>query len=254
MRVAPGILRTAVAFFAVLASFRAEAGLRFDFVAQATTYSYAGRMTIDGTKLRLDMTSGNHPMFNPNVSIISRNAGTEVVVLEHDRKAWFQRQVGHIAGPLSTVHGLGESTASGLQITRKKEPLEDASGATERHVIDAEYKLDMNLEGEKMTGRVTVHAEFDIDPDLPQKAHPWGLQFAAKTGFLKVDRAIELRIPERLPLRQFVSVSRTIEGGPLQTETLLITVTNVVEEKIDELEFHPPSAYTYQEPVFAFGQ
>ena len=254
MRVVTALLRSTAVFVGVLASSGAEAGLRFDFVAQATTYSYAGRMTIDGTRLRIDMTSGNHPMFNPGISIISRGAGTEVVVLEHERKSWFQRQVGHIAGPLSTVHGLGEATASGLQISKKKESLQDAGGATERHILDAEYKLDMNLEGEKMTGRVVVHAEFDIDPDLPQKAHPWGLQFAAKTGFLKVDRAIQMRLPERLPLRQFVSASRSIEGGPLQTETLTITVTNVSEEKIGDLEFHPPSAYAYQEPVFAFGQ
>jgi hypothetical protein len=253
-RTVTAVLRVAVVVIAAAFPAAALAGLRFDFTAQATRYSYSGRMSIEGNRLRIDITSGNHPMFNPNVSIISRNAGTDVIVLEHARKSWFQRQVGHIAGPLPTVHGLGEATASNFRIERTKEAIPDPGGATERHILHAEYDLDMELAGERMEAHVVIDAQFDIDPRLPQRAHPWGLQFAAKTGFEKIDRAIELRIPDRLPLRQVVSASRQIAGGPVVTESLTIVVSNVVEEKIDDMEFHPPSSYPYQEPVFAFAQ
>lgn len=248
------LLRTGVVLFAACVSVCAQAGVRFDFVADASGYSYAGRMSIEGTKMRVDITSGAHPMFNKNLSFISRNAGTEVLVLDHARRSYFQRQVGHIGGPIATARGLGRTRTSRHRVTKTKEALANGGPATERHTIRADYSLLMEVAGEQLDATVWMEAQFDIDPQIKQRAHPWGLQYAAKTGFDKVDDAIAARVPDRLPLRQFVSVSRQIAGGPVITETLTLTATNVVEEEIDDLEFYPPAGYPYEEPVFSFGQ
>lgn len=253
MNVVTRPLRAGVVLFAACVAVRAQAGVRFDFVAQASGYSYAGRMSIQGTKTRVDISSGAHPMFNKNLSFISRNAGTEVLVLDHARRSYFQRQVGHIGGPLATARGLGRTRTSGHRVTKTKEALTNGP-ATERHTIRADYSLVMDVAGEQLDATVWMEAQFDIDPQIKQRAHPWGLQYAAKTGFDKIDDAIAARVPDRLPLRQFVSVSRQFAGGPIMTETLTLTVTNVVEEEIDDLEFYPPAGYPYDEPVFSFGQ
>jgi hypothetical protein len=238
--------------FAALWTVSAIAGTRFDFVAEAPGYTYKGRMALDEKRLRIDITEGNHPLFNEKISIISREAGTEVLVIDHGSKTYFQRQVGNIAGPLAMARGLGPTRASGAKFTKTREALHDGGPATERHVIRAEYHLDMNVQGEKLGAEVKIEATFDVDPDVAQIAHPWGIQYAAKTGFERIDDAMARRIPNRLPLRQVVTVTRQIEGGAAITETLSIFVTNVRQEDIPNGEFYAPDGYPYREPVFSF--
>ena len=236
---------------AVFWSATALAGTRFDFVAEAPGYTYKGQMSMDGKRLRVDMTAGNHPLFNEKVSIISREGGTEVLVLDHATRSYFQRQTAHISGPLSTTRGIGQTMASRTKLSKTREPI-DERGATERHTIRAEYHLDMNVQGEKVQADVSMEAVFDIDPDIVQIAHPWGLQYAAKTGFERIDDAMARQIPNRLPMRQVVTVTREIEGGASITERLTITVSNVREEEIPNGEFYAPDGYPYREPVFSF--
>ena len=245
---------TSLSRFLVVAlwTFSAVGGTRFDFVAEAPGYTYKGRMSLDDNRLRIDITEGNHPLFNEKISIISREAGTEVLVIDHGSKTYFQRQVGHIGGPLSTGRGLGPTKASRSKFSSSREPITNGGGATERHTLRVDYHLDMNVQGEKLQADVTMEATFDIDPKIVQIAHPWGLQYAAKTGFERIDDAIARRIPNRLPLRQAVTITRQIAGGAPITETLIITLSNVREEAIPNGEFYAPDGYRYREPVFSF--
>lgn len=232
----------------------AAAGTRFDFVAEAPGYTYKGRMALDGVRHRVDISEGNHPLFNANISIISRESGTEALVIDHGNRTYFQRQVGHIAGPLPTVRGIGKMSLGRSRVWKSRERIEDGGAATERHIVHAEYRIDMEVEGEAMRADVTLEARFDIDPGTGQYAHPWGLQYGAKTGFKKLDNALARNIPNRLPLRQVVTVSRQIADGPVVTETLTVTVSNVTDEEIPNGEFYAPDGYPYREPVFNFGQ
>ena len=120
MRIVTTLSRFLVAAFWTLS---AVAGTRFDFVAEAPGYTYKGTMALDDNRLRLDITEGNHPLFNEKISIISREAGTEVLVIDHGSKTYFQRQVGHIAGPLSTSRGLGPTRASRSKFSISREPI-----------------------------------------------------------------------------------------------------------------------------------
>ena len=67
----------------LVAALPSAAGTRFDFAVEAPGYTYKGKMALDGERLRLDISEGNHPLFNSNISIISREAGTEVLVIDH---------------------------------------------------------------------------------------------------------------------------------------------------------------------------
>lgn len=248
MRTVTGLLRF---LLVVLWTLAASAGTRFDFTAEGPGYTYKGRMSLDEKRLRVDITEGNHPLFNENISIISRAAGTEALVIDHQSHTYFQRQIGHIAGPLSTPRGLGPTRASRARFWRTRDPLPEGNRA-ERHVVRAEYHLDMNVQGEKLGADVKIEAIFDVDPKIRQYAHPWGLQYAAKTGFEPIDDALARRIPNRLPLRQVVTITRQIEGGAPISETLTITTANIREEPIPDNEFYAPAGYPYREPVFSF--
>ncbi|HEU4520774.1 MAG TPA: hypothetical protein VFT12_02155, partial [Thermoanaerobaculia bacterium] len=240
-----------VAFAAILAgAVPAWAGASFDIVVEAPGYSYKGKVLLEEKRLRIDISEGNHPLFNGNISIISREAGTEVLVIDHASKTYFQRQVGHIGGPLPASRGLGKTRALNTSVDKSRERLTDAGPVTERHTITARYDLDMEVMGEKLDAKVTMEAQFDIDPTIDQYAHPWGLQFAAKTGFQRLDNALARAIPNRLPLRQVVTFSRQIAGGPVISETMTILVTNVSQEDIADNLFYAPDGYPYQEPVF----
>jgi hypothetical protein len=240
------LLRSCAVLVATLAPLAAAAGTRFDFTTDVTGYSYSGHMAIDGTRSRVDITAGTHPLFNPNFSIITRGGGKEIVVLDHTQHTYFVRQVATIGGHLATARGLGSTSALRPHVRKSRTE-------AQTYVVHADYDLLMDIEGEKISGTVKLEARFEIDRRIAQRALPWGLQFAAKTGFTNVDLALAASIPDRLPLRQFVSVSRRIADGPVITETITTTATNVRTESMTDDEFLAPDGYRYKEPVFDFG-
>lgn len=253
MKTVTGLLQIAAA--AVFAA-DLSAAVVFDFAAEAPNFRYSGTMILDATNSKTDITSGAHPLFNSNISLITRKEGSDVIVVDHARKTYFQRTPPpEMRGPLSTVGGIGRSKLEGSKVTRTRERFTAENGRElERHLIDATYRIDMDVEGETMKATVDLHIELDVDPAFEQHAFPWGLQYGGKTGFPKVDWAIADRIPNRLPMRQLVRAARQISGGPVITETFTMTVSNVREDEVDARIFFAPAGYRYEEPVFSFGQ
>ena len=251
MRIVTGLLQIAAV---VSLAGHARAAVVFDFVAEAPNFQYSGTMVLDGTNSKTDITSGAHPLFNPNISLITRKEGSDVIVVDHSRKTYFQRfPPPEMRGPLSTAGGFGRTTLEASKVNRTRERLAANGRELERHVIGANYRIDMEVEGEKMDATIDLHIEVDVDPAFEQHAFPWGLQYAGKTGFTKLDWAIADRIPNRLPMRQLVRASRQIAGGPVITETFTMTISNVREENVSDRLFYAPAGYRYEEPVFSFG-
>lgn len=233
----------------------ASAGTRFSFIADAPGYSYRGVMIIDGENHRLDVTEGNHPQYDGTMSIITRKSGAEALILDHRTRTWFQRELAGIAGPLATARGIGETRLVQSRVWKTRERIDDGGAATERHTVHAEYTIDFEIYGEHVPAKIRMRGEFDIGPRVGQIAHPWGLQFGAKTGIAKLDEALARRIPNRLPLRQVVTASRQIAGGETYTETFSLIVTDLVDDAaIGPEEFAAPAGYEYREPVFNYGQ
>ena len=231
----------------LLAALDARAGVAFDFATtlSGNDYTYSGRMYIDKGSSRTDITAGTHPLFNPNFSIITRKNGAEIVVVDHSRKTYFVRRTQHMGGHLAAARGIGKTTAMKPDVR-----VERVDGATR---VRATYGLMMEVEGEKLPG--TVDFEVTIEPEsISQEALPWGLQFAAKTGFDEIDDAISKRLPKRLPRKQVVSASRRIGDGPVVTETITTTISKVAHQALDGDLFLAPRGYRYEEPVFDFAR
>jgi len=241
-------IRRLAVFVAVLLPFSLSAGVRCDFTTVLTSpsYSYGGKLTIDRDRSRVDIHDGNHPLFNPTTSVITRDAGAEIIIHDHSRKTWSQRPGKALGGHLSTTRGINMATTA-----TDAEVRTDRDG--DKHRLYANYTLLMEVEGERFPATVELEVVSELGSAPRQAAFPWGLQFAAKTGFEEVDRLIERRMPMRLPSRQVVTASRQIEGGPKVTEVITITLANVSETDVDENFFFPPKGYKYEVPIFEFG-
>ncbi|HYO76969.1 MAG TPA: hypothetical protein VE010_10940 [Thermoanaerobaculia bacterium] len=225
----------------------AAAGIRCDFTTSFTSpeYSYSGVLAIEGEHSRIDVVEGSHPLFKKNTSIITRSAGSEIIILDHDRRTWHARKSARLGGHLSTSRGLGVTTAARPQLRTTRNGNE--------HRLHVAYALTMEIEGEKMNANVELEVISELAGGKLQRALPWGLQFGAKSGFGPVDHAISRALPRDLPLRQTVSASRQIEGGPVTKETMTTLLTNVVDAATPQEVFFPPKDYFFEVPKFEFG-
>ena len=235
-------------FVAVLFPLASAAAIRCEFNTELSSppYTYRGTLIIDGNRSRADIVEGNHPLLNARTSVITREGGDELIHLDHERKTWSQRPGKLLGGHLSTTRGLTLATKASDEQVRT-----DRDGAL--HKLFASYSLTMNVEGETIPATVEIEVVSELGPFIRQTAFPWGLQFGAKTGFEKVDRLIERRMPMRLPVRQVVTASRQLDGGPKVSESIIVTLSNVTEVDIDKNIFFPPQGYRYENPVFDFG-
>jgi hypothetical protein len=231
----------------------------FDFVTTidgANPYSYEGRMTVSNTFCRVDITRGAHPLFNPDYSIISQRSGRVILVLDHKHKTYFSRETNGMNGPLSTVRGFTRSSAAHASIRVHGERAAAEPGHSRRmtrYAVHVTYDLSITVEEEKFPATVDISGSiWTLDGTL-QTALPWGMQFAAKTGFPDIDRTIAARLPHEVPVRQLITVSRRIGDGPRVSETMTITTSNFSEAPSPPEIFGAPADYRPREPNFNFG-
>ena len=239
------------------AAWPAMAGMVIDFDCHSESsapYSFVARISIDGPNARYDVLEGMHPVFNPKITVISRDEGETLIIIDHKLKTYFIRKSHSMSGPLSTWKAPGtidESKVS-FDVERGEESEMIAGRQTHRYNARAEYDLRMKLEGEKMSAHVQSAATF-WTIDARNDALPFGLEFAFKSGIGSLDHKVERRLPRiGIPLKQNVSVTRTIIGGSPITERFDATATKVTEQKLDFALFQPPMGYQFKEPTFGF--
>jgi len=233
------------------------AGMVIDFDCHAESsapYSFTARISIDGPNARYDVLEGMHPVFNPKITVISRDEGETLIIIDHKLRTYFIRKSHSMSGPLSTWKAPGtiEESKVSFDVARVEERETIAGRQTQRYDARADYDLRMKLEGEKMSAHVKSEATF-WTIDARNDALPFGLEFAFKSGFDSLDHKVERRLPRiGIPLRQKVSVTRTISGGSPITERFDATATKVTEQKLDFALFQPPMGYQFKEPTFGF--
>ncbi|MDQ3282781.1 MAG: hypothetical protein M3Q69_15365 [Acidobacteriota bacterium] len=238
-------------FVAVLFPWIARAGVRCDFrtVISSPSYSYAGTLMLDGDQSRVDFTAGEHPIFNPHTSVITRKGGAEIVIIDHVRRTWFRRTSKGLGGHLSTSRGITPATTATDAVVKS-----ERNG--DQHHVHVSYAITTEVEGEKLPATIELDVLSDLASPIHdrQRAFPWGLQFGAKTGFDAIDKVIAKHMPSLLPVRQVVTASRQLQGGPVVSETITTTLSNVTDAPIPANVFYPPPGYRFEAPVFQFGE
>src|SRR4028118_110847 len=161
-------IRRLAVFVAVLLPLSVSAGVRCAFKTETPrpAYSYGGRLMIERDRSRIDITEGNHPLFNPNTSVITREAGAEIILLDHQRKTWSQRPGKQLGGHLSTTRGLsGIASASNAAVQTDR--------SSNEHRLNATYSIMMEVEGERFPATVELEG-ITVLGSARQLASPWG--------------------------------------------------------------------------------
>jgi hypothetical protein len=243
---------------ALLLALPALGGTSFVFECQnngTVPYSFRGKAWVEGPHARYDVTEGAHPLFNPKMTIVSRDRGAILMIIDHRQRTYFMRTTDLMTGQLALWKGPGTSKASKHTVAaaRESEEAKIAGRDTTKVTVRTGYNLAMEIEGERLKGRVDSDATFWMMPGSLE-ALPYGLHFALKTGFPPIDAEIAKALAGKgIPLREVINVSRTIEGGTPMTETFKLDVSEVKEEPLPAAIFNAPEGYVYREPSFGFG-
>ena len=219
-------------------------------------YSYAGHLSLRGAFSRIDITSGRHPLFNPATSIVTQKRGDVILVLNHADRTYFFRGTGDMSGPLSTARGFEKSKASNVSVVVEKvvgEPAEFGGRRLNHYSIRIRYDLEILVENEKLPATVEMTGSLSTLADEIQDALPWGIHFAAKSGFPEIDRAIARKLPRGLPVRTKFVITRRVGEGPTITESILTEATSLNETLAPAAVFSIPAGYKESQPRFSFG-
>jgi len=229
--------------------------MELDCHSESTSpYSFTARVSIDGPNARFDVIEGTHPVFNPKISVISRDEGETLIIVDHKQRTYFIRKSHAMSGPISTWKAPGalEESKVTFDVERGDELETIAGRSVRKYRAEAEYDIGMKLDGEKMSAHVKSEATF-WTIEARNDALPFGLEFAFKSGFDSLDHKVERRLPRiGIPLKQTVSVTRTIAGGSPITERFDAMATKISDEKLDFAIFQPPMGYQFREPTFGF--
>jgi hypothetical protein len=119
-------------------------------------------------------------------------------------------------------------------------------------VLDVSYRLSMEVAGTHLPVDVKATVGFDVTNGLTVERLPFGHgAISLITGLEKVDDPIVERLAtvHGYAIRKVVAVTRQIEGGPPNSET----VTEILEGFRDAVAatgaFDLPAGFKYQEPM-----
>lgn len=234
-----------------------SAATKFTFECRnqgSVTYTFRGHAVVEGPSARYDVTEGAHPLFNPQMTIVSKDRGAILMVIDHRQKTYFMRTTDLMSGQLSLWKGPGRAKESKHEVllARDDSPVTIAGRSTRKYTVRTGYNLTMEVEGERLKGRVDAEGSFWM-MDGALEAIPYGLHFALKTGFPPIDAEVAKALAGKgIPLREAIHVTRSIADGPAISETFTLEVSEVKEEPVDAAVFAPPAGYVYREPSFGF--
>ena len=238
----------------------AAAGWTIDFTIHnqsSASYSYRGRAYVEGDSVRYEVLEWKHVLFNPSMTVISRQGGKTLIVLDHRMKTYFMRDARGMAGPVSTWHAPGQQDTSSVSARVTKDDAarsEIAGRAASKYDLKASYNIAMKIEGEKLRAHVDANGEVWVI-DAKNEAMPFGLTFALKSGIADVDAQFEKRLGTKgLPIRGNLSVTRKIGDGDAITESISFAVDKIEETKQPDSLFTAPPGYTWREPTFGYAQ
>jgi hypothetical protein len=238
----------------------ASAGWTIDFTIQnhsSASYSYRGRALVEGDSVRYDVLQGTHVLFNPQYSVISRQGGKTLIILDHRMKTYFMRDARQMMGPISTWRAPGQQDTSSVSthVSKDETAKGDVGGhPASKYDLKASYTIAMKVEGEKMKARVKSDADVWVMDDRSDSM-PFGLSFALKSGIPEIDAELEKRLGKKgLPLRGKLTVTRTIGDGDAITESMTFDADRIEEAKHPESLFTAPPNYSWKEPTFGYEQ
>jgi hypothetical protein len=241
----PGALVTALLILAPAAS----AGLRYDFVttfqSARITEEVRGQVWVDGDAYRAEMMRGGRKSV-----VLSSDGDRTATYLDPEKQTYSNR-----SRPGSTVVSSvlfrwpvpGASVRGKPSITYTRNGTVTMAGQEANlHVVDVTFKVDSSVRGMAAPGRIHVTARIwtaDAFPALPMNSQ-------LRTGYLLVDQEIAKQMANirGMVVRHELEVTRTLDGGPPQTERTTTEITKLEQVEIAADVFQVPETFEYAGP------
>jgi uncharacterized protein DUF4412 len=241
-----------ILMFTVVSS--AFAGLTYKTQSNTTgmqSVSIVGRVTVDGSRMRMDVAKGDNMIFKDNSIVLSADGGKTMSVFDPSTKNYYDIQLDQLLGNASSAFkGLGDMVKVSFDNPQVSVRQGGDGGKiegypTRKYILDASYDMNIDAMGQKMTSHLTMNTESWTTEELASEMSSFLQVRGMRTGVESLDKLIEAQsnAMRGFPLKQ-VSTVHVSQGTNDMTMTTTATVTNIEKKNIDASVFTVPSGYT----------
>ncbi len=224
---------------AIAIAAKAFAGVGYEFVTTIETSRYtekaSGRVWAEGKKYRAEVTRAD----GKKHGILSTDGDRSAMLYDLETRKWVPRMrvSGEVRSSAIFVFPAGKAKLTGTPLVTYKrgEAMTVAGERATQHVIEANFTVE-NRDG--VAGTYNVIARIATADELP----PLPIRAPIRTGYEKVDQQLDAASAKvtGMVLRHELEITRTLDGGPPQTERTLTTVTRLERMEIPDEAFAEP--------------
>jgi hypothetical protein len=227
----------------------ASGGLLYDFVTtykgSRTSEEVRGQVWVEGDAYRAEVTRGAK-----KTVVISSDADRTATYLDPEKQTYSNRVRSTTAVVSSSLFRWpvpGASVRGTPSVTYQRTGTETVAGQeAAMHVLDVQFNVDSSVRGMSAPGRIRITARIWTAEAYP--ALPMNNQL--RTGYHTVDAAIEKQLlnVRGMVLRHELEVTRTLDGGPPQTERTVTAITRIEPVQVTPDVFQVPETFAYVGP------
>jgi len=236
------------ALFAIAAA--ASAGLTYK--VQSTTsgvrpMTLGGTVSVDGSRMRFDVVSGDGMLFKDNSLVLSSDGGKTMSIFDPSTHNYYDL---HLDQLISSTTSMLNSLGGMVHVDFKDPHVEVRDGGaggtiegypTHKYVLDASYDIGVDAMGQKMTLHSKMTTENWTTDQLSAEFASFIQTRGMRTGIDAIDRLIEAQgnAMRGFPLKQV----STVRMNDI-TVTTSSSVTDIQRRAIDAAQFATPTGYT----------
>ena len=210
----------------------------------------AGIVTVDGPRMRMDVTTGDNLLFKDNSIVLSSDGGKTMTVFDPATKTYYEMQLDQMIGaataglrsnPLFKV--AFENPTVAVRDEGDGEPIEGYR--THKSALNASYDIAIDAMGQKISSHLDMRTESWTTDQLSAEFASFIQQRGIRTGIAEIDKLIEAQSAavKGFPLKQ-VSTVKVNQGGDDTTMTTVASVSNIEKKDVAASQFVMPTGYT----------
>lgn len=239
---------------AVLFTHSLFAGLTYDFqsVSEGTAGGQlAGRASLEGESLRMDVTKGDGIIFKDNSVVLSNDGGETLLVLDPRKKTYFELPINDLlAASGSMLKAMGGMIK--LSIKNPKVSVKDVGDGgsiegypTNKYVIDTDYNMSLTVLGMKNDSKVHSSSQIWTTSKLGEEPRMFLQQRSVRTGIEELDEILSehAKAMKGFPLKHVTRTVTTAKNGKTQTVTSTVTISHIQKKSIAPAQFELPKGY-----------
>lgn len=227
----------------------ASGGVVYDFFttieAPRNVVRISGRVWSDGQAYRAELTPD--PTRSVDV-VISTDADRTATFIDLDKQTWAERvrtnndvrSSSLFRWPMPGARLVGRPSVA----HRTEAETEVAGHRAKVHVVRARFRVESKVDGAPVGGTIEATARIWIAGELPSLP----MDRRLRTGYPAVDRQLEpiFHRMSGMVVRHELEVTRTLDGGPPQTERTTTVISGLQLVDVPPSQFEVPAGFTHR--------